>query len=330
MAEYVIGLDAGATKSRLALFDVEGRLVDFALWGPLNYELLPGLYAQLEEELSRFVAGALRKNNIAEHEVAYAVLGMAGVDTKQQHGVISRIVAKTGLRRFTLLNDAFIAIPAGSPSGIGICANNGTGCTLAGINGAGDMLQIGGVGAVSADMGGGAYLSHRALAAVYSELFRKGPATVMTSILFERLAITSKHDYLEKIHEKTQNGTFDPLACNPMVFEAVKQGDAVASEILREVAANYSDGICCMIEELGFSAEEELNVVLSGSVFEKGEHPLLLDTLKANVTADHPRFNITFRLLSVPAVAGAVLWALNALGRGGHYDKVRAQLRQER
>ena len=49
MTEYVIGVDIGATKSHLALFDSSGSLVDFGQWGPLNHEALPGSFAQFEE-----------------------------------------------------------------------------------------------------------------------------------------------------------------------------------------------------------------------------------------------------------------------------------------
>jgi N-acetylglucosamine kinase-like BadF-type ATPase len=327
MTEYVIGVDTGATKSHLALFDIEGRFVDFGLWGPLNYEMLPGLYAQFEDELGQFVCGMLSANGVSTEQVAYAGFGMAGVDTKKQHSIISQMIRKIGFHRFTLCNDAYLGILAGSPAGVGICAINGSGCTLAGIDKAGGMLQIGGLGAISADVGGGGYMGERAVAAVYSELFRKGEATLMTHMLFERLGVTSKYDYMEEIYEKTEDGTFDVHTCSPVVFEAVKRGDRVAAGILREIAASYADGIACMAEELRFPSEDELCIVLAGSVFVRGEHPLLIDTLKDKVYGNVPGRNIVFKLLDVPNVAGAVVWALRNLGRAdGRYDQVRGQL----
>ena len=311
MTEYVIGVDIGGTKSHLALFDTEGNSVDFDHWGPLNYEGMPGSFAQFEDEMRQFVTRVMDKNKLTLKDIAYSVLGVGGVDTRWQHGIISGILKKIGFEKFTLVNDAFLGIPAGSETGIGICAINGTGDSLAGINREGEMLQIGGVGAVSCDMGGGANFGRRLVSAVYSELFRKGKATLMTPLLFEKLGITSKYDYVERIYEKINDGSFRFGACNPMVFEAVRQGDEVASNILRDIAANYSGGISGMIEELRFPPEEELCVVLAGSVFVKGEHPLLVDTLKERVSAANPRHRIRYNLLDVPNVAGAVIWALN-------------------
>ncbi|MDR0497272.1 MAG: hypothetical protein LBH42_06640, partial [Treponema sp.] len=180
MSEYVIGVDIGATKSHLALFDTAGTLVDFAHWGPLNHETLPGLFAQFEDEFGQFVTSCLSKNGITINQIAYSALGVAGVDTKRQHSITSEKLKKLGIEKFTLANDAFLGIPAGSPAGTGICAINGTGCTLAGINQEGKMLQIGGVGYISADPGGGGVMGEKVVSAVYSELFRRGKPTKMT------------------------------------------------------------------------------------------------------------------------------------------------------
>jgi len=328
MAKYIIGVDIGGTKSHLALFDTEGNLVDFDRWGCLNHEGLPGSFTQFEDEFGQFVTRVLGRNKITMKDIAFSVLGVGGVDTIKQHKIISEILGKLGFEKFILANDAYLGIPAGSETGIGICAINGTGEALAGLNKEGKMLQIGGVGAISSDMGGGAYLGKRLVSAVYRELFRKGEATLMTPLLFEELGIKSKYDYVEKIYERIEEGDFQLGAYNRMVFQAVKQGDCVAANILREIAANYAGGISAMIEELRFPAGEELCVVLAGSVFVKGEHPLLVDSLKEQVSSRNPNHCVRYNVLDVPNVAGAVIWALNSHNRVNNYrDKVCARLR---
>jgi len=194
------------------------------------------------------------------------------------------------------------------------------------------MLQIGGVGPVSADMGGGGYMGERLVSAVYSELFRKGKSTLMTGLLFEELGIASKYDYIEKMHEKQNDGSFNINKGSRLIFGAAGQNDPVAIGILREIADNYANGISCMIEELKFPPGEELPLVFAGSVFVKGEHPLLLDSIKAKVSGDNQGWNITYKLLDLPNVAGAVIWALDSFdkeknGKSANYDKVCKQLR---
>ena len=328
MKEYVIGVDIGGTKSHLALFDIEANFIDLGHWGGLNHEGMEGSFDQFEDEFGQFVRQVLNKNGITTEQIAYSALGVAGVDTKQQHAIISKIIEKLGLKKFTLANDAYLGIPAGSKTGAGICAINGTGCTLAGINRKGDILQIGGVGFLSADMGGGGYIGERMVSAVYCELFRKGEPTIMTSFLFEKLGITSKYDFVEKAQEKMIDGTFDVYKINRFIFEAVRQNDSVAAGILHEIAESYANGITCMIEELKFPPDEELCIVLAGSIFVKGEHPLLVNSLKEKITQKNPGYNTAYNLLNVPNVAGAVIWAFNSLNENnGLYDKVCEQLR---
>jgi N-acetylglucosamine kinase-like BadF-type ATPase len=327
MSEYVIGVDIGGTKSHLAIFDTDGNFIDLGHWGCLNHEGLEDSFKQFEDEFKQFVNQTLSRNRITIKQVAFSAFGVAGVDTKRQHIIVSDIIKKNGFEKFTLANDAFLGIPAGSRTGMGICAINGTGCTLAGLNGKGEMFQIGGVGVISADKGGGGYIGERLVSAVYSELFRKGEPTVMTSLLFEKLGITSKYDLVEKIYEETAEGVFDIYKCSPLMFKAANQNDKVASCIFREIAESYANGISCMIEELHFPPEEELYIVLAGSVFVKGEHPLLVDSLKEKVSNDNPGRRIIFNILDVPNVAGAVLWALNSLGKNNYYDHVCSQLR---
>ena len=329
MNEYVIGIDIGATKSHLAIFDTAGSYVDFGRWGPLNHELFPGSYVQFEDELGQFINGLLSKNNISINQIANAALGVAGVDTKNQHSIISGILQKLGLKRFTLANDAFLGVPAGSPTGIGLCALNGTGCTLAGINKEGKMLQIGGVGYVSADYGGGGMMGKKVVSTVYSELFRKGKPTSMTPILLKKLGVENKFDFVDKIYEKIDNGELVVAACNRMLFEAAHENDEVASDILRDIATSYANGISCLIGELAFPRDEELYIVFIGSVFVKSEHPLLVDSVMEKINQDNPGYSIKYTRLNVPPVAGAVIWALNTLnGKSIYYDMVCAQLKQ--
>jgi len=327
---YVIGVDTGATKSHLALFDTGGTLVDFGHWGPLNHEVLPGSYAQFEEELGQFVGRTLAKHDIDMRQVSYSVLGIAGVDTKLQHRIVSGILQRLGFDSFTLANDAFLGIPAGNPGGVGICAINGTGSTLAGINGEGRMLQIGGVGFISADYGGGGMIGQIVVSSVYRELFRKGEPTCMTPALLKKLGISSKYDFVDRIYEKIGDGSLYVPYCSKMLIDALAEGDKLATKIVRDIGTGYAGGISCMIDEMGFGQDEDVQVVLAGSVFVKSNHPLVLGSLKEALSASNPGHRIVYNLLDVPPVAGAVVWALNMLGdRGASHGKVCSQLKVE-
>jgi N-acetylglucosamine kinase-like BadF-type ATPase len=259
-------------------------------------------------------------------QVVYSVMGLTGCDTKLQYKNLFDIAKRLGFEQFTLANDAYLGIPAGNPKGFGICGINGTGCSLAGINQKGEMLQIGGVGYVSADYGGGGILSRQVVSTVYCELFRKGPPTKMTPILFEKLGITDKHDFVDKMYDKIADGSYYKFNLAKLLFEAAMENDHVASQLLRDIGISYAGGMSCMIDELQFDREEELPIIFAGSVFVKGAHPLLIDTIKEIINKNHPEYNIKYVKLEVPPVAGAVVWAFNKLGKSNYFNKINAQL----
>jgi len=328
--EYIVGIDGGGSKSHLALFDITGTLVDFGHWGSLNHENLPGSFNQFEEEINRFVNQVLNKNNIKIDQVVSAVFGLSGVDTKWQHGVISEMMTKAGFKNFLLANDAFLGIPAGSSTGAGICAINGTGCTLAGINNEGKMLQIGGVGHISDDYGGGGFLGRLVISTVYREIFRKGERTLLTPALFDYLGLTSKYDFVEKVSEKYEDRSLCIHTCGRLLFDAALKNDNVALEILRASGINYANGIRAMIEELEFEkSNEEINIVLAGSVFVKGNPPSSIDTLKEKLGKDKPDCKFKYTILNVPPVAGAAFWAFKNTGienKKMYHEKICSQM----
>lgn len=326
MKKYVIGVDGGGTKSHLAIFDLDARMVDFKTWGTLNHECMEGSFAELEPQLRTFFLGALRDNGIDMSEIEHAVFGIAGVDTKKQHEIVSAMIARAGFTRYTLCNDAYLGIPAGSADGTGICAINGTGCNVVGKDASGKTMQIGGLGGISGDMGGASLMGKMAVSSVYNALFKQGEPTVMTDMLFEILEIDSKYDFIEIFLEKLEQGEFKVSRFNRLLFEGAARGDKVACKALEAVAENYASSINALIGELALPQEKETHIVFAGSVFVKGEHPFLLDSIKRLVEAKNPNRQMRYVLLEKPPVTGAAVDALNRAGCGDVAARVYAQL----
>lgn len=317
MKKYVMGVDGGGTKSHLAIFDENAVKIDFRAYGTLNHECMSGAFGQLEQELEAFLLGTMRENGVTHEQLAYSVFGLAGVDTKKQHKIISEMLERLGFKNFTLCNDAYLGIPAGSPDGAGICAINGTGCTVAGKDRNGRVMQIGGFGGLSGDLGGGSRMGKDAIGSVYRELFRSGEHTVMTDIIFKSLGIANKYDFTETLIEKIENGSVNISSYNRVLFEAAALGDKAALKILDDIAENYAGAISCMLNELDFPKNEPVNIVLAGSVFARGEHPVMIDSLKHLVRIGNPDRNLNYVTLEKPPVAGAIIWALHEIGAGG-------------
>ena len=314
MSNLILGLDGGATKSHLAIFDDSGNCVSTALYGPLNHEVMKGSYAELEERLGEFVWGALNEVDVDCDVLGHAVFGLAGVDTDSQHARISDIIQRIGLKEFTVCNDAFLGVAAGCPNCVGICAINGTGFKLAAIDHSGAAVQTCGVGGYTDDKGGGTWFGLKAISAVYNELYKLGQPTVMRDMLFEMAEISRREDYLEVIYEKFHGRALNSVKLNAVVFEAAALGDAVALSILDESAEQYAGGIARLAMDLDFPQDQTLYVTLAGSVFVRQKVRILQQLIEKRVYDSLGRQDVDYIYLDAPPVAGALMWAAQKAG----------------
>lgn len=309
MNRLIIGIDGGGTKSHLGLFDARGNCRGIFRHGPLNHESMEGSYAQLEAELPAFILGSLARAGAAVSDVEYGVFGLAGVDTSRQHQLISDILRQIGLTRFTLCNDAYLGVAAGCPGGIGICAINGTGSVMAAIDHSGNIAQIGGIGEISNDCGGSGWYGIQLMGAVYGELFKEEPPTVMRRMLFEQIGISAAAEYTETLTAKLEDETITTEALNRLVFVAAGAGDAVAQSILARSAEHYTGGIVHLARKMDFPADQTIRITFAGSVFVKETVKLLPEMIKQQVRARLNDRPVKFLCLDTVPVAGAVFWA---------------------
>lgn len=326
MGKYVIGVDGGGTKTQCALFDLEGNEIDLIKWGPLNHEVLSGGFEEFHSELEKLLNYIMVKNGIEIKDIEKGVFGLAGVDTKDQYSVISEILSKTGIKSFVLCNDAFLGIKAGCVNGYGICVINGTGCSVAGINRQGDMFQIGGQGALTGDRGGGSMIGEAAIRSVYNYFFRCGKKTVMKDLLFEMLGIDDKYAFMDEITRRLMDKSLYIADVNKFVFDAANMGDEVACEILAEVGRELGLSTNGMIKEMRFEENEDIEIILAGSVNVKGDNPILIHSLKEQVFQNTEKRNINFIVLDKPPVAGAIMWAFeNSIDKTEMFNKIMKQ-----
>ncbi|MDR2889398.1 MAG: hypothetical protein LBV33_06105 [Lachnospiraceae bacterium] len=326
MDKLIMGIDGGGTKSHLCLFDMQGNCRGIYFHGPLNHESLEGSFAQLETELSEFILGSVAQSGADISDVVYGVFGIAGVDTTRQHQIISDILRRIGLTKFTLCNDAYLGVAAGCPDGIGICAINGTGSVLAAIDHSNRMAQVGGIGEVSNDCGGGGWFGVQLLGAVYGELFKDEPPTVMTDMIFELLGITNGSEYTETVIAKLDDESISVGDLNRLVFVAAGAGDNMALDILRRSAAHYTGGIVHLANTLDFSVGSTVHVTFAGSVFIKESIKLLPQMIEAQVRERLSDRTVDFFSLDAAPVAGAVYWAGHITGANIPMDKIKKAL----
>ena len=310
MTEYILGVDGGNSKTHYALFDSCGNPVNFIRAGTASHENIG--YEGMKQELDKRIHELLSVTGLSVGDICSSVFGLAGADTEKQHVEIGKRIAGIGLKGFKVCNDAFLGLKAGSKRGYGICSNIGTGTTCGVIDRHGNMLQIGGLGDLSGDDAGGQFISNKVLRIVYESIYKSGQQTLMKEILFDILGILDEKILVDSIYEKVSTGIIPRSVISSIAFIAANKGDAAALELLKQVGRSVAKPVIEAFKRFDFSEEEEIDILLAGSIYAKGENPTIMETLKSEL-AEKIGTRLRYCLVKEPPVAGAVLWAYEEL-----------------
>jgi N-acetylglucosamine kinase-like BadF-type ATPase len=303
---YVLGLDAGGTKTVCLLADGEGRVISSARGPGANLSAHGEL--EVEKVLHEVMESAMTGRDTRPTAIC---LGMAGVDRHDDNAIVRGIMRRIGYKAPTLVvNDALIALVAGAGEGPGIVLIAGTGSICYGRNAVGEAARAGGWGYVLGDEGGGYWIGRQTLTAVLRHKDGRGPATSLTPRVLEHFDIHDPSELVKEVYLR------DPrrrtvAALGEAVQAAALEGDVVAKQILTQAADELSLAAGSVAARLGLRGER-FPFVLSGSILR------LLELLRENVTRRlmevAPRSEP--RMLDIEPAMGAVHLAL-AEARGG-------------
>lgn len=149
---YYLGVDAGGTKTHALIADPTGRIHGAGRAGTGNWESvgLDGAARSLAQALD----GALSSAGIRKADLCGAGYGLAGMDWPSDQPRLLPVLDQLelpGLR--VLVNDAYVALRAGSDAGYGIAVISGTGVTIVGHNRAGEHFRTFALGGEWGDFG---------------------------------------------------------------------------------------------------------------------------------------------------------------------------------
>jgi N-acetylglucosamine kinase-like BadF-type ATPase len=302
---HVLGIDAGGTKTTCLLADATGRVVAAAHGGGANLQASGEL--ELEKVLHRVMEDALGDTDITPAAIC---LGIAGVDRPRDAEAVRGIMRRIGFKtRTVVVNDALVALVAGTGHEPGVVIVSGTGSIAYGRDGGGRAARAGGWGYLLGDEGGGFWIGRSALSAVVRQFDGRGPATLLTDLVLEQLRLGSPTELIHAIYDGgLQRHTIAGIA--GVVQRATEIGDAVASEILSRAGAELATAAASVIARLEMRGAT-FQAVLAGGIFQA--IPSLASNVTMRLSEIAPRAEV--RLLDRDPAAGAVALALE-LARG--------------
>ena len=304
---YVLGIDAGGTKTVCQLADDRGEVIAEARRGGAN------LQASGELEVEKVLHDVMNEA-IGDREISPSVicLGIAGVDRPDDAKIVGGIMRRIGSKaRVLVVNDALVALEAGAPSQPGVVVIAGTGSIAYGRNDRNQAARAGGWGYVLGDEGSGYWIGRAALRAVLREADRRGPKTLLTGLLLKYFQIDRAQELIHEVY----HGTLRPSAIAALaqyVHAAFKAGDSVAIGILRGSADELESSALSVARRLDLVGSR-FPFVLAGGMFKAV--PWLYEELERRLLLASPASRI-IRLDVEPAIGAVRLALLEARGEG--------------
>ncbi|MEU8764159.1 BadF/BadG/BcrA/BcrD ATPase family protein [Streptomyces sp. NPDC048659] len=249
--QWVVGVDAGGTRTRARLAEAAGgRVLGEGAGGPGNALSVP------PDALARHLAEALRGALPPGGGSVAAVLGGfagggPGGGRERAHAALTAALDLVGVRagRVEVRGDADVAFAAGTGTPAdGLVLIAGTGAAAARVAGRRAVRAADGDGWLLGDAGSGFWLGREALRAVLRALDGRGPATALTG------PVAALCGGLTKEHVVRYAYAAEPVrlaALSPLVVEAAAGGDEVASALLDEAAAELAATVTALAPRPG-------------------------------------------------------------------------------
>ncbi|MCL2198471.1 MAG: hypothetical protein FWB80_06070 [Defluviitaleaceae bacterium] len=310
MKKYFLGVDGGNTKTDYLLCTTDGEYVDMLHTGTCSHEQFDDGFDGMEHAMRAQLDEILSRNGIKAADIAAAGFGLAGADFPWQIKELEKRIKKMDLKKYAVANDGILGIKAESENGAGICAVNGTGTVVIGINTGGDILQIGGVGKLSGDSAGGSHIRDKVIAALYDFHYRCGEDSSMFDDVL-KLLNAEPHDLRSVICD------YDMLTKHmrdmiKLCAKAAVEGDKIAKKIFDDIGISIGKSAAGCIKRLGFqgqgTSEAPITIVQVGSIWHKIPYPGMNAAFLKTVQ-DLSGKQCKILPLKTTSAAGGVLWA---------------------
>lgn len=300
---YFLGIDGGATKTEGVIIDENEKIITHVLGGPVNYH--QDGEKQTAYNLEKTIKKALAKTNLKTEDISFAVLGLAGLDTKEDKRILNQIAKGlldgTFKDRVKVVSDVEIAFAACIDKHYGAVLISGTGanCFARGKNG--KSAWAGDWGYLLGDQGSGFALAQAALKAVMKDFDGRGEKTILTKLILEKLNLNEAGNLLRWVYQK-EVPVSKIASLAPLVFEAYKVGDRVVQELVRTLISEMVLNVKTVAHQVGLVGEE-FEIGLVGGIFKEKQ---VFEILDKEIKIVMPKAKLVLPKVE-PATAAAIL-----------------------
>jgi N-acetylglucosamine kinase-like BadF-type ATPase len=309
MTELFLGVDGGGTKTVAVIADGTGHIVAAGRAGGSNYQSIGETAAG--RELRAAVDVALRGAGARLEDLTAGAFGISGADRAPEMAIVERMVAQVSpvARRF-VENDSLLVLRAATKDAVGVGLVAGTGTNCIGRDRYGRRHQVGGMGALSGDVGYAEDLTMRAIGGAWMASDGRAAPSALTASVPKALGVES----IEDVPRILVRGEFPEPMIKKVVtclFEEARSGDGMAQRIIEDTGARLGAAAAAVLRALMLRGPNAV-VVLGGAMFQSPGHGLLVEATQRRIRQAIAEAHVI--PLEVHPVLGAVLFARDLLG----------------
>ncbi|MEA4943426.1 MAG: BadF/BadG/BcrA/BcrD ATPase family protein [Propionicimonas sp.] len=302
----VVAVDGGGSKTDAVATTLDGTVVG-QLRGPGSSPHLDdlGWSVRIVDDLVRAVADG--------RQVRQANLYLSGIDLPSEIDVYrARLASLPWAGESTVVdNDLYALLRAGTDAPDAVAVVCGTGMNAIGVRADGAEVRFPALGEISGDWGGGGGLGAQVLWHAARDADGRGPATLLTAGMLERLGADSVASVIEDFHLGRRCDS-ELAGLPPLVFEAAAAGDPVARGLVDRQAEEIVAFVRACLHRLELF-DRPVPVVLGGGII-AAHDPLLMAAIHTQLAALSPLARAV--VVAAPPILGGIQLALTAAGCG--------------
>lgn len=266
MAQIVVGVDGGGSKTQVIVANAKGK--ELASLTGEGSAVRPGEALSSAEVIGALVRDALAAAEV-EDRATTLVAGVAGVGRDKERKALLRALQGESLAEdIHVVTDADIALTdAFGADGAGILLLAGTGSVAFGRGPAGAFRRCGGWGPDCGDEGSGTWIGRRALSVVTSAADEREPETRLTGALLTALELDAVEDLIPWAAKATPK---DLAALATHVTTLAADRDLRANSICTVAAEELVLHVRTLARQLFVDERAAVPVALGGGLLARG------------------------------------------------------------
>lgn len=250
------GIDAGATKIRVALADAQGRL--------LAHREGPGVNAAVQgPDAAAQALLALLVPLLGDQPLRALVIGLAGAWSARIRTRLARKLSQVlKVKTIGVWNDALVTLLALAPKGPAMLLNVGTGAVLVGTGGPRNLMRIDGWGPLAGDAGSGYWIGRQALETALKMHDGRAPQTGFAKAVLHALRLKDPGQEIYSLYAGGQ-GQAALASLAPVVIRLARRRDPAARRILAGAARALAETVQAGLQRM---PRGQVRLLLSGGL----------------------------------------------------------------